>query len=228
MNERKNFLSALTSDERRVVRRLSSPEKIQSYLDTLTYSSDDWYRSPIQALRDGRAHCYDGAVLGAALLFLIGYSPLIINMFPTSRDDEHLVAPFRRFGAWGAVGKSNFVGLRYREPIHKTMRELIISYFEQYYNVAGEKTLRSYTKPLDLSTLRVRSWMTDPAAMDRIADKLERMKRYPVLTPQMIRGLAAVDPRSYKAGLQGSIPDGLFKVTSGPSSPNGGSSRHSG
>ena len=201
--------------------------EIQAFLDGLVYSADDWYRSPLRVLRDKKAHCYDGAVFAAALLHLIGYPPLIINMFPNERDDEHLVAIFRKYGAWGAVGKSNLVGLRYLEPIHRTLRELMISYFEQYFNVAGEKTMRTYTRPLRLTAFARSSWMTEDPAMDTIADSLERMKRHSLVTKEMIRGLAKVDPRSYEAGLKGSIPEGLFKLTSSPSVPSEDSNRYS-
>ena len=212
MISRKSFLSALTPDERKLVRSLSSPVKIQHFLDTLAYSTESTYRAPLTVLRERVAHCYDGAVFAAAALAWNDDAPLIVNLFPNSRDDEHLVALFRRNGCWGAVGQSNFVGLRYREPIHRTVRELMISYFEQYYNVAGEKTLRSYTKPLNLNGFDRSRWMTEAKAMDLIADRLESMPQIRLLTPAMARTLAKVDPLSYAAGLQGSVADGLFKV----------------
>ena len=212
MISRESFLSALTPDERKLVRSLSSPVKIQHFLDTLAYSTESSYRAPLTVLRDRIAHCYDGAVFAAAALAWNDEPPLIMNMFPNSRDDEHLVALFRRNGCWGAVGQSNFVGLRYREPIHRTLRELMISYFEQYYNVAGEKTLRSYTKQLNLNRFDRAHWMTEAKAMDLIADHLESMPPIRLLTPAMARSLAKVDPLSYAAGLQGSVADGLFKI----------------
>jgi hypothetical protein len=208
----RNFLSSLSPDERKLVRSLSSPIKIQSFLDSVAYSTESSYRAPLTVLRERVAHCYDGAVFAAAALAWNDDSPLIVNMFPNSRDDEHLVAIFRRNGGWGAIGQSNFVGLRYREPIHRTLRELMISYFEQYYNVSGEKTLRSYTKPLSLCRFDRTLWMTDAKGMDIIADHLASMPQVFLLTPAMARNLAKVDTRSYSAGLQGSVADGLFKV----------------
>ena len=109
-------------------------------------------------LRDRKAHCYDGAVFAAAALARLGYPPLVVNLFPKTRnDDEHLLAVYRQRGAWGAVAKSNFVGLRFREPIYRTLRELVLSYFEHYYNVAGKKTLWSYTPPVEPGRLRRRN-----------------------------------------------------------------------
>ena len=208
----RNFFSALSPAERTLVRSISSPVKIQHFLDSLAYSTESSYRAPLTVLRDRVAHCYDGAVFAAAALAWNGESPLIVNLFPNSRDDEHLVALFRRNGCWGAVGQSNFVGLRYREPIHRTLRELMISYFEQYYNVAGEKTLRTYTRPLNLRKFDRVRWMTDAPGMDLIADHLESMPQIRLLTPAMARTLAKVDPLSYAAGLQGSVTEGLFKL----------------
>ncbi len=208
----RNFFSALSPAERTLVRSISSPVKIQHFLDSLAYSTESSYRAPLTVLRDRVAHCYDGAVFAAAALAWNGESPLIVNLFPNSRDDEHLVALFRRNGCWGAVGQSNFVGLRYREPIHRTLRELMISYFEQYYNVAGEKTLRTYTRPLNLRKFDRVRWMTDAPGMDLIADHLESMPQIRLLTPAMARNLAKVDPLSYAAGLQGSVAEGLFKL----------------
>lgn len=208
----RNFLGSLSPEERKLVRALSSPIKIQRFLDDVVYSTDSSYRAPLTVLRERVAHCYDGAVFAAAALAWNHEPPLIVNMFPNSRDDEHLVALFRRNGCWGAIGQSNFVGLRYREPIHRTLRELMISYFEQFYNVYGEKTLRTYTKPLNLDRFDRTHWMTDAKGMDIIAERLEAMPQVRLLTPAMARTLAKVDPRSYTAGLQGSVADGLFKV----------------
>src|SRR5262249_3869761 len=112
-----------------------------------------------------------------------------------------------------ALAKSNFSGLRFREPVYRSLRELAMSYFESYFNSAGEKTLRSYTLPLDLRAFERDGWREDSAAMDKIAKRLDRLRRFPLLTPQMIRNLARVDKRAYEAGMLGVNPDGLFKVS---------------
>jgi hypothetical protein len=140
----------LTKSESQLLNRLRTPNRIQAFLDELTYSTEEAYRCPLRVLHERVAHCYDGALLAAALLRRLGHPPLILEMLPNRRDDDHLLALFKEDGHWGAVGKSNFVGLRFREPIHRTLRELVLSYFEQFYNVEGEKTLRGYTLPLNL------------------------------------------------------------------------------
>ena len=131
--------------ELKILGRLDSPVAIQRFLDSLRYSSESRYRSPRTVLADRIAHCYDGAVFAAMALRRIGYPPLIIDMDGV-RDDDHVVAIFKKNGRFGAIAKSNFAGLRYREPVYASLRELVMSYFESYYNVARDKgTARSCT-----------------------------------------------------------------------------------
>ena len=211
INDSDAFQEMLTRPERRLLAKLTSPASIQAFLDELAYNHEDTYRCPFRVLRDRKAHCYDGAVFAAALLGHLGHPPLVVNLFPKTRnDDEHLLAVYRRRGAWGAVAKSNFVGLRFREPIHRTLRELVISYFEHYYNLAREKTLRSYTRPLNLTSFDRDEWLTRDETMDRIADRLSAMRRIPLLARSMIAGLSPVDERSYRAGLCGADLAGLY------------------
>ena len=202
-------MAALTRHERRLLASLTTPARIQAFLDEVPYSTDDRYRCPLSVLRDRRAHCYDGAVFAAAALWRIGYPPLLVNMF-AYRDDEHLIAVFKRDGHWGAVGKSNFVGLRFREPIYLTLRELVISYFEDYYNLEGIRSLRSYTRPLNLQSLDHLDWMRNDAALETIAARLDALQKIPLLTKPMIAKLTPLDERSYKAGMLGTDMDGVY------------------
>jgi hypothetical protein len=206
-----NFTDSLSQAEQRQVAELTSPNKIQLFLDNFTYSSEEMYRCPLQILRDGVAHCFDGALFATAMLRQIGYPPLILDMVPNDRDDDHILALYKVDDHWGAVAKSNFVGLRYREPIYRSLRELVMSYFEQYYNVMREKTLRAYTLPLNLKTFDKFNWMTSDDHLDRIATKLDQLKRIPVITSAMETGLSLLDQRSYQTGLTGSIEAGLFQ-----------------
>ncbi len=190
---------------------LNDPYKIQGFLDTIPYSSESIYRCPLHVLRDHVAHCFDGALFAAAALRQIGYPPLILDMIPDNRDDDHLLALYKQEGHWGAIAKSNFVGLRFREPIFRNLRELVLSYFEQYYNIEREKTLRGYTVPLNLEMFDSFDWMTNDESLDRIARRLDEIRRYHLLTPKMTAGLSPVDERLYKAGLQGANEAGLYK-----------------
>jgi hypothetical protein len=205
------FNNVLPESEQHLMAGLNSPNKIQLFLDELTYSAEETYRSPLRVLCDRMAHCFDGALFAAAALRQIGYQPLILDMVPNDRDDDHILALYKVNGHWGAVAKSNFVGLRFREPVYRKLRELVMSYFEHYYNVAREKTLRAYTLPLNLKTFDRYNWMISDEHLERIATKLDQLKRFPVMSPDMEAGLSRVDERSYQSGLAGSIEAGLFQ-----------------
>lgn len=191
--------------------RLAIPNKIQLFLDGLTYSSEVVYRSPLQVLRERTCQCFDGALFGAAMLRRLGHPALILNLLPNTRDDDHVLALFKHRGHWGAVAKSNFVGLRFREPIYRTLRELVLSYFEQYYNVAGEKTLRAYTLPLNLKTFDRFHWMTSDERLEEIAQRLDELRSVFLLKRPMIAQLSLVDKRSREAGLLGANKAGLYQ-----------------
>jgi hypothetical protein len=202
---------SLSKTEYEQVKLLISPVKIQAYLDETPYSSDDFYRCPRRVIQDRKAHCFDGALFAAAMLARIGFPPLILELLPNTRDDDHLLAVYRRYGHWGAVAKSNFVGLRYREPIFKSIRELVMSYFEQYYNTAREKTLRGYTVPMNLKGFNNLDWMIKDEPLDLIANRLDEIQRFSILSKRMEKNLAFMDERSYSTGLMGSNAVGLFK-----------------
>lgn len=205
------FERSLTGAERRIIGRLDSPARVQSFLDALAYSAEDRYRCPLQVLRDRTGQCFDGALFAASMLRRFGHPPLILNLLPDERDDDHVLALYRVKGHWGAVAKSNFSGLRSREPIHRTLRELVLTYFEQYYNLAREKTLRGYTLPLDLRTFDGDPWMTSDVPLERIAGRLDEVRRVYVLRDVMIAALSPVDERSYRAGLLGSNEAGIYR-----------------
>ena len=204
------FTAALTPAEHQLLRTLSTPFKIQTFLDSVPYSGEDRYRAPLTFLRDRTGHCFDGAAFAAAMLQRLGHLPLIVDLLPNQRDDDHMFAPYKRNGDWGAVAKSNFSGLRFREPVYRNLRELVMSYFDDYFNNAGEKTLRGYTIPLNLNPFNKYNWLTDDATMDKIADRLGEIKQYKILTPAMIKNLSPVDQRSLNSGLLGVNESGLY------------------
>jgi hypothetical protein len=207
----KAFENAATKSERRIFDRLATPARLQAFLDRITYSSDPIYRSPLRVLRERKGHCFDGAIFAAAVLQRIGYPPLILELLPNGRDDDHLLAVYRKDGCWGALAQSNFTGLRYREPIYRSLRELVMSYFEQFYNIDREKTLRGYTEPINLRAYDSREWMTRDATMRQIAGGLDRAPHRKVLTRKMVRGLVLVDERSFRSGLMGAVHKGLYQ-----------------
>jgi hypothetical protein len=206
-----DLVRQLAPPERRLLASLRTPPRVQAFLDSLAYSTDPVYRCPLRVIRERTAHCFDAAVFAAAALRRAGHPPLILELLPNSQDDDHLLALFRRNGRWGAVAKSNFAGLRYREPVHLTLRELALSFFEQYYNVARRKTLRGYTQPLHLGSFDRDGWTVRDEPLWAIADRLDRVRRVALVTPRMAAGFSPVDERSYKAGLLGSVDAGLYR-----------------
>lgn len=192
-----------------VIRSLTSPAAVQRFLDGIPYSADKFYRSPRSVLQDRKAHCFDGAVFGAAMLRRIGHDPLIVDM-QAVRDDDHVIAIFKRNGKFGAVAKSNFVGLRFREPIHRDIRELVMSYFPSFYNMNGEYSLRQFTVPLNLSRYDRLHWEFEDTAMEEIGLKLSYIPVTKLMTPAEIRSLQKVDRRTFKAGMIGAIKKGIY------------------
>jgi hypothetical protein len=211
MTTREKLDQALAPDERRYLNQLTSPQKIQRFLDDLAYSTEPIYRCPLRVLRERVGHCFDGALFAAMALRRLGYPALILDMVPNDRDDDHLLALYQQNGRWGALAKSNFVGLRSREPVYRNLRELVMSYFEQYYNVEREKTLRGYTLPLNLKTFDSLNWECRDDPLEAIADRLDAIRPFSLLTPSMIAGLEPVDERSYQTGLQGANEAGLHR-----------------
>ena len=195
----------LSAREHALLRRLSTPAKVQAYLDGLAYNLEpdgDTYRSPRRVIRDRTAHCAEGAFLAAAAFRVNGRPPLIVDL-EAVRDDDHVIAVYRDHGAWGAVGTSKFAGLRFRAPIYRTLRELVLSYFEAYYNWDGERTLRGYSRPMSLARFDRIGWMTGEDDLWPVIRHLERVPHVPLITPAMTRRLPRLDRRSYEAGLQG-------------------------
>jgi hypothetical protein len=202
----------MTNSEKKVLDGLNSPIKIQSFLNTIPYSEDTFYRCPLRVLRERKAHCFDGALFAAMALRRLGQPALILELVPNRRDDDHLVTLFKRSDHWGAVAQSNFSGLRYREPVYRSLRELVMSYFEDFFNSAGEKTLVGYRGPINLRVFDRLNWMSNDAGLEKLSTDMDRYHIRPVITPEMAAGLATVDERSLRAGLMGANPAGLFKV----------------
>jgi len=199
-----------TKDEIKFLKTLTDPDKIQGFLDSIDYNPNYECRSPRWVIKKRSAHCFEGALFSAAALEFIGFKPLIVDM-KAFNDDDHVIAVYKIDGHWGSVAKSNFTTLRFREPVYRTLRELIMSYFDFYFNTVGDKSLRSYSLPLDLTVYKSRNWATTDEDLEYIGDKLESMHHYPVVTEKMIKNLKRASEISLKAGMLGSNPDGLFK-----------------
>jgi hypothetical protein len=207
------FLRRASPEVRQTFLGINTPLKIQEYLDSIPYISEVRDRSPLAVMSDRQCHCLDGAILAALALRQAGLPALIMDLAPEpGADDDHVLALFQVGGCYGALAKSNFSGLRYREPIYRSLRELAMSYFEDFFNSKGEKTLRSITRSLNLASFDRYAWGWSDAGVARISKRLYGLKPIPLITAEQAARLAAVDTRSYTAGMYGTDPAGLYKL----------------
>ncbi len=194
-----------TARERAILRRLSTPARVQAYLDGLPYNLEEngeTVRSPRRVMRDRTAHCAEGAIFAAAALRFHGRPPLVVDL-EAVRDDDHVLAVYRDGGLWGAVAISKFAGLRFRAPVYRSIRELALSYFEDYYNWDGERSLRRYSRPISLARFDRIGWMTTEADLWPILEHLVTVAHTPLIPAPAARRLSRLDKRSYGSGLYG-------------------------
>ena len=182
-------------------RSLKTPAKIQDFLDErIAYHNGHTCYGPRLVMEHKLAHCMEGALFAAAALRQRGHQPLVVDLTAV-RDDDHVIAVFRENGCWGAVAKSNYAGLRFRNPVYRTIRELAMSYFEHFYNPKGEKTMRGYSRPIHLSRFDGLNWMTVAAEVWEIPTYLCTVSHTPVLKAPKARYW--MDKRLYDAGRVG-------------------------
>ncbi len=206
------FKTQLSNEESRLFENFHQPVDIQAYLDDIPYPEMDGNRSPLQVMREREAHCLDGGLFAVAALRCLGYPPLILDLQPEpGMDDDHVLALFKADGCWGAVAKSNHNGLRYREPIYGNLRELSISYFEDYFNVHGEKTLRYYTRPINLARFDPQGWMWAVEGVNAVEEYLKKIRLIPLITSAQARRLVPVEKLSFQAGMMGTNPAGMYQ-----------------
>ena len=207
----------LTPPERKLFKRLSSPQRIQDYLDALPINfemSGETYMSPRRVLKAGKAHCFEGAVFAAAALAYHGQKPLLLDFQTLPNDVDHVVAPFKQNGYWGAISKTNHAIVRWRDPVYASIRELAMSYFHEYLLWSGRKSLVAYSAPFDLSRYPPEKWVTAGEDLDEIAEALDGSRHFPAVPEQnlrLLRKASAVEikamklvewkePRGYNAG----------------------------
>lgn len=192
----------LSPDEIRTLRALKTPARIQKFVDALQYQYADTAWSPKRVLRERKGHCLEGALLAAAALRVNGFPPLLMDL-EAVRDDDHVIAIYREGRLWGGIAKSNFAGLRFRAPVYRTLRELALSYFDHYYNLRGERTLRAYSIPVNLARLDGRNWMASEEDVWCVPELLIAARHYPLLRDKVARALPRLDRRSFEAGMHG-------------------------
>ncbi|MDB5189479.1 MAG: hypothetical protein JWL82_436 [Parcubacteria group bacterium] len=193
----------LNEKELALFSRLSTPSKIQDFLDTLAVNHEkreESCHSPRRVLEERKAHCMEAALVAATALWLHGEAPLLMELRAAPGDQDHAVALYKRNGYWGAVSKTNHVSLRFRDPVYKTMRELALSYFHEYFlNVNGAKTLRAYTRPFSLKRFGTK-WMTSDTGVWPIAYALHDAPHYSLLPEENKKFVRPADRIERRAG----------------------------
>jgi len=187
-----------------VFQRLNTPKKIQDFLNKIPTNFEpgrETVLSPRMVLRENRAHCMEGAMFAATALRFKGHKPLIVDLTSVKNDYDHVITVFKHKGHWGAISKTNHAVLRYREPVYKNIRELVMSYFHEYFtNHDGKKTLRSYSRPVDLSRFDKQGWMTAEQDIWYVPEYLLEVAHLPILSRSQIAFLRKADPIEVKAG----------------------------
>ncbi|MBI2057232.1 hypothetical protein HYT91_03185 [Candidatus Pacearchaeota archaeon] len=197
------MFSHLTKKEIKLLKKLNSPKKIQDYLNSLKINFEkegDTCFSPRKVLEEQKCHCIEGAVLAAMILRFHGHEPLVVDLTSSKKDFDHVIAVFKKYGKWGAISKTNHPVLRYREPVYNSIRELVMSFFHEYFLDNGKKTLRSYTKPINLSIFDKKGWMLLPEEIWYIAEHLAEIKHIPILNRKQIANLRKADKIEIEVG----------------------------
>ncbi|MCL4547277.1 MAG: hypothetical protein M1495_01770 [Bacteroidetes bacterium] len=210
MSKRQSASITSTKEEINFLKIFKQPYDVQVHLNKIKYNPESVTSSPKVVLERGSANCFEGALFAAAALRIMGHRPLIVDMIAVN-DDDHVVAVYKQNGYFGAVAKSNTTLLKFREPVYRTLRELVMSYFDFYFNTIGEKSLRSYSNPVDLSKFDKYNWMTTNDDLEFVGDYLYKVKHHKILTGKMLRSLSIADDELIKICFMDSVPEGLFK-----------------
>ncbi len=174
---------------------LNTPAKVQDYINSLPFNLEkegETHHSVRFTLMNQKAHCFEGALLSAAALWIQGQKPLLLDLKAVRPDFDHVVALFQRNGYWGAISKTNHAVLRYREPIYRDIRELAMSYFHEYFLFNGKKTLREYSEPFDLSQHGL-EWLTTEENLADLAHILDKSPHHKILNKAQIKQLRKAD-----------------------------------
>ncbi len=193
---------SFTPAELRKLRSLKDPHGIQRFLDAMPYHLANTAWSARRVLHENTAHCFEGATFAAAALRANGFPPLILDL-EAENDTDHVIAIYRIGRHWGAVAKSNYTGCRYREPVYRSLRELALSYFDVYFNLRRERSLRTFSRPVNLARFDDLEWMTTDKPLWFIAEYLFEIHHYRLLAPGMEKRLHRLDDRSFRAGCLG-------------------------
>ena len=192
----------LNKEEIKLLSKIDTPRKIQNFINSIPMNfEDETLFSPRNVLKNNRAQCIEGAILAALILRIHGFDPLLIDLTANKNDDDHVIAVFKQHNHWGAISKTNHVTLRYREPVYRTVRELVMSYFHEYFtNHDGKKNLRSYSNPVDLKRFDKFNCTTSREDIWYIAEHLVKVHHFKILNKKQASTLRKADNIEIESG----------------------------
>ena len=208
-------MSEWSKSDKKFLRSLKTPALIQDYIDSLKYNTDDIVRSASQVIRSKKAHCFDGAIFAAAALDFHQEDCRLVALYANGKDDDHVITTFRRGKYWGAIAKSNYVPIRWRDPVYLSLRELVMSYFEGYFTLDGFRTLRGYSNPYNIRALKKIDWRFSQEDLDPISGLIDKAGKNSLLAPWMSetwlkKNLKLADSRSIEGASIGLDLKGIF------------------
>ncbi len=193
--DRKTFFGLLPREFKKL-KSINTPARVQDFVDSLPINFEEkgeTYMSVQRTLREGKAHCLEGALVAACAFWIAGQKPLLLDL-KTEKDEDHVVALFRENGYWGAVSKTNHAVLRYRDPIYRTTRELALSYFHEYFKADGVKTLRAYSRPFSLLRYEGEEWISGQKDLFEIAEDIDNFPHYELLNARAKKSVRRAEP----------------------------------
>lgn len=204
-------MQQFSDSELHFLRTLTTPKKIQDYLDSISYDVDEGTSSPRFVMKDKKANCFEGAIFAAACFAHMNLPPLIVDLM-AENDEDHVIAVYKKNGLWGAVAKSNCPVYRFREPIYRSIRELVLTYFDLYFNGEGVKSLRSFSRPINLNQFADKNWMTTDQDLSFVEKRLYQVKHQALVPPEQMKFLSKENVHGivYQAVYLGSNPDGFY------------------
>lgn len=202
-----------TPDEIEFFKTVNTPEKIQRYLDKLIYNTVDAAISPRYVMMTGDGHCFEGALFAAAALEQIGFPPLLVDLQAHDWDDPHVIAVYKTKTGWGSLAKSNTSLLAGRLPVYRSIRELVMSYFDFYFDVEGRPSLYAYSDPINLNRYNYLNWRTTDEDLVELGISFSDLDHFELLSIEELESLPVVAQKLKDACFLGANPDGFYRLT---------------
>jgi len=199
-----------TSEEKSFLQSLNTPEKIQLYLNSLEYNPVNSSLSARYVLMSGDAHCLEGGFVALAALELQGHKPLMVSLLG-HHDDHHVIAVYKGKNGWGSVSKSNTTLLRGRDPVYRDIRELVMSYFDFYFNLKGEKALYAYSNPINLNHFKEWDWRRGEEDLVGLGESFCDITHYEIVSQNELKKLPLATKLIQDACFLGADVSGFYK-----------------